>query len=111
MRIPGFMIRGAIRKSQSRGGPDFDKSPIDRVQIINKPTMVIQNKNDPMADLEYVRSYFDSLQVEKEMVWTDVGKSRVAGYADLGEHPEKAIEWFNKFVPHGGTMQSAPAST
>lgn len=98
MRIPGFMIRGAIRHSVRRGGPDFDKSPIDRAKLINKPTMVIQNKNDPMADMDYVKAYYDALKVEKEMVWTDVGKSRLAGYADLTERPDKVIAWFNRFV-------------
>ncbi|MEM9343883.1 MAG: alpha/beta fold hydrolase [Pseudomonadota bacterium] len=111
MRIPGFMIRGAIRKSLGRGGPDFDKSPLDQVRLFNKPTMVIQNKNDPMADMEYVQAYFDALSVEKEMVWTDVGKSRVAGYADLGEHPEKALEWFNRFVPDSEIARPAMTSS
>ncbi len=105
MRIPGFMIRGAIRTSVRRGGPDFDKSPIDRVRLINKPTMVIQNRNDPMADMDYVNAYYDALDVEKEMVWTDVGKSRLAGYADLGEHPEKVIGWFDRFVARRETAE------
>lgn len=98
MGLPMFLIRGAIRHSVRRGGPDFDKSPVDRVKLINKPTMVIQNKNDPISDKNYVEAYFDALVVEKEIVWTDVGKSRIAGYADLTEHPEKVIEWFGKHV-------------
>ncbi len=98
MRVPEFMIQRANRINIKRGGESFDESPIDRVKLINKPTMVIQNKNDPVADMDYVRSYFDALAVEKEMVWTDVGKSRIAGYADLTERPEKVIEWFERHV-------------
>ncbi len=98
MGLPAFMIRGAVNHSVKRGGANFDKSPIDRVKLINKPTMVIQNKNDPVADMDYVKSYYEALQVEKEMVWTDVGKSRIAGYADLTEHPDKVIEWFGRHV-------------
>jgi len=98
MRIPEFMIRGAVKHSVKRGGVNFDIAPIDRVKLINKPTMLIQNKNDPIANMDYIRKYFDELQVEKEMVWTDVGKGRINGYADLTERPEKVIEWFGKFV-------------
>lgn len=98
MRIPEFMIRGAVRHSVKRGGVNFDIAPIDRVKLINKPTMLIQNKNDPIADMDYIRKYYDELQVEKEMVWTEVGKTRIAGYADLTERPEKVIEWFEQYV-------------
>lgn len=98
MRIPAFMIRGAANHSIKRSGANFDKSPIDRVKPINKPAMVIQNKNDPFADMDYVRSYYNALPVAKEMAWADVGKGRIDGYADLTEHPEKVIEWFGRYV-------------
>jgi len=29
---------------------------IDRVKLIYKPTMLIQNKTDPIADVDYIRS-------------------------------------------------------
>lgn len=98
MRVPGFMIRGAVRYSERRGGVDFTKKPGVKAHLINKPTMVIQNKNDPVANMDYVKGYYDDLQVEKEMVWTDKGKTRIDGYADLTERPEKVIEWFGKYV-------------
>lgn len=98
MRIPQFMIRRAVNFNKRRGGVDFTLKPIVKAHLINKPTMVIQNKNDPIADMDYVKSYFDTLDVEKEMVWTDKEKSRIAGYADLTERPEKVIEWFNRYV-------------
>ncbi|MEM9556788.1 MAG: alpha/beta hydrolase [Acidobacteriota bacterium] len=98
MHIPEFMIRRAVDYSVKRGGVNFDIAPIDRVKWINKPTMLIQNKNDPIADMDYIRKYYDELQVEKEMVWTELGNSRIDGYADLTEHPEKVIEWFTKHV-------------
>ncbi|MDJ0748218.1 MAG: hypothetical protein QNJ11_01980 [Woeseiaceae bacterium] len=107
MRIPEFMIRGAVKHSVKRGGVNFDIAPIDRVKLINKPTMLIQNKNDPIADMDYIRKYYDELQVEKEMVWTDVGKSRIDGYADLTEHPEKVIEWFGRYVHHDEQIELA----
>jgi pimeloyl-ACP methyl ester carboxylesterase len=104
-----FLIRGAVRHSVRRCGPDFDKSPINRVKLINKPTMVMQNKNDPIADMDYVKAYFDALKVDKEMVWTDVGKSRIAGYADLTEHPEKIIEWFGRHLNKNEKVKLAVA--
>ncbi|NOD92408.1 alpha/beta hydrolase [Ruegeria sp. HKCCD4884] len=98
MRVPGFMIRGAVKYNMRRGGVDFTKKPIVKAHLINKPTIVIQNKNDPFADMDYVQSYYNTLKVEKEMVWTDKGKTRIDGYADLTERPEKVIEWFGKYV-------------
>ena len=109
MRIPQFMIARAVRYSMNRGGVDFRLKPIVKAHLLNKPTMVIQNKNDPIADLDYVQEYFDTLKVEKEMVWTDKEKSRIAGYADLTERPEKVIEWFNKFVPASAEDASVKA--
>ena len=32
------------------------------------------------------------------MVWTDVGKSRIDGYADLTERLEKVIEWLGRHI-------------
>ena len=98
MGLPKFMIRRAVNISVKRGGPNFDLSPIDRVKLINKPTMVIQNRNDPVADMDYVNAYYDALQVEKEMVWTNLQKSRIAGYADIADHPAKIIEWFGRHI-------------
>ena len=110
MHIPEFMIRGAVRHSVKRGGVDFDIAPIDRVKLINKPTMLIQNKNDPIADMDYIRKFYDELQVEKEMVWTEVGKTRIDGYADLTERPEKVIEWFEHYVLPEEKVERATAN-
>ncbi|MEC7291187.1 MAG: alpha/beta hydrolase [Pseudomonadota bacterium] len=111
MRIPGFMIRGAVNYSLKRGGVDFRIKSGERAHLINKPTMVIQNKNDPIADMDYVQYYFDELTVEKEMVWTEKEKSRIAGYADLTERPEKVIEWFGKYVHEpASTATEAPGA-
>ena len=110
MRIPQFMIRRAVNYNKRRGGVDFTLKPIVKAHLINKPTMVIQNKNDPIADMDYVKSYFDTLDVEKEMVWTDKEKSRIAGYADLTERPEKVIEWFNRYVPTQNSENTTEAS-
>lgn len=110
MKVPGFMIRGAVKHNVRRGGVDFTKKPIVKAHLINKPTMVIQNKNDPYADMDYVRSYFDTLKVEKEMIWTDREKSRIAGYADLAERPEKVIEWFERYVHSDGKAEPAASN-
>lgn len=106
MRVPQFMIRGAVNYNMRRGGVDFTKKPIEKAHLINKPCMVIQNKNDPYADMDYVRAYFDTLNVEKVMVWTDKEKSRIAGYADLTERPEKVIDWFSKHVHNADAAQT-----
>lgn len=98
LKVPEFLIRRAVKVSVDRGGANFDKSPIDCVKLINAPTRVIQNKNDPMADHEYVQAFFDELRVEKDLVWTDLKASRAAGYADLGDHPETVLTWFDQYL-------------
>ena len=98
MGFPRFMVNGAIRTSVHRGGPDFGKSPIDRVKHITVPTLVLQNAKDPWADTDYVRAVYENLRPEKEMVWVDLAPKRLAAYGYFRDHPEKMLEWFGRFV-------------
>ena len=69
----------------------------DRAAV--KVKEIIQNENDPLADMDYVKGCYDNLKVEKEFVWIHSEKrSRIAGYADFVKHPEKMIEWFGKYI-------------
>ncbi len=96
--IPKFLINQSAKYSLKHGGIDFRKSPIDHFKHITVPTMIVQNENDPVTDMKFVKACYSELKVEKEMVWTSIDKNRLAGYADIAEHPEKMMEWFGKFV-------------
>ena len=98
MGIPGFLINQANRSSMRRGGPDLTISAIDRVASVNIPTFVMQNRNDPWYDPEYVNGVYERLQVEKEFLWVEGLKNRLDGYGYFGDHPQKMLAWFDKYV-------------
>ena len=95
---PAWMVNAANRASIRRGGPDMMKSPIERVHYVNVPTLVMQNRNDPWYDTKYVNGMYEQLVVEKEFLWVDGQKNRLDGYRFFGKHPEKMLEWFDKYV-------------
>ncbi|WP_421856213.1 alpha/beta hydrolase [Oricola sp.] len=95
---PGFLVNAANRSSIARGGPDMFKSPLERVAHVNVPTLVTQNRNDPWFDNDYVNGVYEQLKTEKEFLWFDGQKNRLDGYGYFGEHPEKMLEWFNRYV-------------
>lgn len=54
---------------------------------------MIQNRNDPMTNTDMVDQYFESLDVDKEMLWLGLDKKRGAAYAWLGTNPEPILSW------------------
>jgi hypothetical protein len=58
----------------------------------------MQNKNDPWANFDGVREFYDSLTVEKEMLWIDDEKKRFAAYEYFINKPEKMLDFFNKHL-------------
>lgn len=96
--IPDFIIDRSAEFSLKRGGVDYRKSPADYWKHVTVPTMIIQNSNDPVGDRSYVEECYANLTVEKDMVWTDVEKSRLAAYADLARNPHKMLEWFDRHI-------------
>ncbi|MEL6180117.1 MAG: alpha/beta hydrolase [Myxococcota bacterium] len=97
--IPGFLSRGASKVNQERTGIDLDTvSFLPNVKEIPVPTLVIQNTNDPWANVERVQQYFDELQVEKEIRWPELSKDRAAAYDWLGTHPEQLVAFFDTYM-------------
>ncbi len=96
--IPNFLIERANKYSLDRGGKDFHDSFTPNAKFINVPTLLVQNTNDPFANMDHVQEYYDNLQVEKEYFQPELKKSRLAAYAYFGDEPEKMVNWFNKYV-------------
>ncbi|GLS26826.1 alpha/beta hydrolase [Marinibactrum halimedae] len=84
--------------NMSRGGADLMESFFEHVPSIKIPTLVIQNTNDPMSDIDKVREYYGLLGGEKEMLWLDLEKNRAAAYDWLGQSPEQFTAFFNKYI-------------
>ena len=97
--MPGFLQRAGGNVTTERLGFDLNtKSFLPDVKHISVPTLVVQNKNDPWTDVDMVRAYYDGLQVEKEMMWLDIEKSRFAAYDYVGRAPESITGWFDKHM-------------
>ncbi len=96
--FPNFVIKATNRYNKRRGvdltGPSF----LPYAKNISVPTMVVQNKNDPMTNMEMVKKYYDDLVVEKDIVWLDLEKKRAAAYDWVGKSPKPILGWFDKWV-------------
>jgi pimeloyl-ACP methyl ester carboxylesterase len=97
--IPGFLNRAGSRRSLERLGFDLNtKTFMPDVKSITVPTLVMQNKNDPWTDLDFVQAYYDQLQVEKELLWLDLSKKRADAYDYLGRSPETLVDFFGRYL-------------
>lgn len=98
MGVPGFLVNRANKINLKRGGVDLYASCLPYVKSIDVPTMVVQNKNDPWTSFDYVKSYYDELKVEKEMLWIDLSKRRAAAYDWMGKYPDEILAFFEKHL-------------
>lgn len=97
--MPGILEKASTEVSNERIGRDMNAIDYSAfVQNINAPTLVIQNENDPWTDMDFVRNFHESLNVEKKLMMVALAKERAAAYAFLGEEPQHIAEWFDKFV-------------
>ena len=97
--MPGFLDKAGSKKSLERIGFDLNtKTFMPDVKSITVPTLVMQNKNDPWTDLDFVQRYHDELRVEKELRWLELSEDRAAAYDYLGTAPEELANFFDKYV-------------
>ena len=99
MGMPSFLVNSGNKYNQEQRGVDLTgDSFLPYVKDVTVPTLVIQNRNDPMTNLDMVQQYFDDLEVEKEMLWLELEKKRGAAYAWLGDHSKEVLGWFGKYL-------------
>lgn len=99
MGLPNFIINSTNKYNKEKRNTDLTgDSFLPYVKDISIPTLVIQNQNDPMTNMDMVNDYYNDLTVEKEMLWLDLEKKRGAAYAWLGDNPDKILSWFNKYT-------------
>jgi len=99
MGLPGFLINAGNKYNKENRNTDLTgDSFLPYVKDISVPTLVIQNKNDPMTNLDAVNQYYNDLTVEKEILWLDIEKKRGAAYAWLGKNSEPILNWYNKYM-------------
>ena len=99
MGLPMFLVNAGSKYSKNRRDTDLTgDSFLPYVKDISVPTLVIQNNNDPMTDLDMVKQYYNDLTVEKDILWLDLDKKRAAAYDWIGKNPKEILEWFNKYM-------------
>ena len=97
--IPAFLDKGGSKLSQERTGIDLKKKTfMPDVKSITVPTLVVQNKNDPWTDLDFVQQFYDELTVEKEISWVELADKRAAAYDYLGNKPQWIADYFGRFL-------------
>lgn len=99
MGLPNFLINSGNKYNKEKRNIDLTGDAfLPYVKDISVPTMVIQNTNDPMTNMDMVKQYFNDLTVEKEILWLDLEKKRGASYAWLGENSKPILDWYNKYL-------------
>jgi hypothetical protein len=99
MGLPNFLINAGNTYNKNKRNISLDgDSFLPYVKDIFVPTLVIQNSNDPMTNLDMVQQYYDSLTVEKELLMLDLEKKRGAAYDWLGNSPGPILKWFDKHL-------------
>ena len=49
-----------------------------------------------MTNMEMVKSFYEDITVNKEILWLDLAKKRGAAYDWLGNNPKPILGWFNQ---------------
>ena len=63
------------------------------------PTLVSQVHHDSWTIPDDVQTTFDLLgSTEKELLWIEGTTRRFDGYNYFGQHPEKMLDWFAKYM-------------
>ena len=99
MGLPNFLIKAGNTYNKKKRNISLDgDSFLPYVKDISVPTLIIQNKNDPMTNMDMVKEYYDSLTVEKEILFVNLEKKRGAAYAWLGKNSEPIVNWFDNHM-------------
>ncbi len=91
-------IKKANELNLKRGGKDLEASCLPNVKKITVPTMVVQGKGDPWADLDWVKSYYEKVPTEKEMFWIEGANKRLDAYDWFNHTPERMLDFFRKYL-------------
>ena len=99
MGLPGFLINSGNRYNKDKRNIDLTgDSFLPYAKDISIPTMVIQNQNDPMTNMDMVNQFYEDLAVEKKILLLDLEKKRGAAYDWIGKNSREVLEWYKKHL-------------
>ncbi|RAH50702.1 alpha/beta hydrolase [Aspergillus brunneoviolaceus CBS 621.78] len=74
-------------------------TPIPYTKAVTVPTLVAQVHRDVCVVPDDVQAIYDGIGArEKELFWIEGTTRRFDGYNYFGEHPERMLQWFNKYM-------------
>ena len=88
----------AETKFKEQTGYSLDAPVLEQVDKVVTPTLLCQGRKDPWTNMDFVNAVYEKLPVEKEMYWMEEPEHRFDGYNWFSDHPEKMLEWFNKYL-------------
>ena len=59
------------------------------------PTRLVQARQDPNTNLDFVAELYGNMPVEKEMYWLEEPTHRFDGYNWFSDHPRDMLDWFD----------------
>jgi len=99
MGLPNFLVNSGNKYNKENRNTDLTgDSFLPYAKDISVPTLVIQNQNDPMTNMDMVKGFYNDIQVDKEIMWLDLEKKRGAAYAWLGKNAKPVVDWFDKYM-------------
>ena len=102
MGLPNFLVKSGNKYNKGKRVVDLTgDSFLPYAKNISIPTLVIQNENDPMTNLEMVNKFYEDLIVEKELLMINLEKKRGAAYDWIGKNPREILGWFDKYLIQG----------
>ncbi|MFS4474311.1 alpha/beta hydrolase family protein [Chryseobacterium sp. T20] len=77
-----------------------DETPTPYAKYVKVPTMMVQLRRDFLVKAEKDgNEIFEALGTEeKELLWIEESNQRFYAYNHFGQHPEKLINWFNRYM-------------
>lgn len=78
-----------------------EETPQPYAKDVKVPTLMAQLRRDFLIHGEKDgQAIFDALGArEKELLWIEQSNQRFYAYNHFGQHPEKLLGWFNRYMP------------
>ncbi|MCT4644404.1 MAG: hypothetical protein N4A74_05395 [Carboxylicivirga sp.] len=99
MGLPSFLVNSGNKYNHNKRNVDLTgDSFLPYAKDISVPTLVIQNENDPMTNLDMVKDFYSNITSEKQLLMLKLEKKRGAAYDWIGKNPDEILAWFGKYI-------------
>ncbi len=90
-------VYDAVAKSyQARsGGYPFRANIESAAKSTPIPTRLVQARQDPNTNLEFIAELYNNIPVEKQMYWLEEPTHRFDGYNWFADNPRDMLDWFD----------------